>query len=224
MNRSLLVFVLATSATLWGCSSAESDWNRANAANTVAAYQQFLSNHPTGPHSPEATDRIHALQDEQAWAQAKQTNSLEAYRDYVQQQPAGAHLKEAQEAVTAAQRAADWTQAQSKGTVASIQDFLNRYPAGTEAEQARTRLEALSGYKVQLASTKTQKQAEKVQEHLRSKYRNMLQDVLVVTDSAGKGYRVESTPMSHAQADSACAALEKSHQSCKVIETASGKS
>jgi outer membrane protein assembly factor BamD (BamD/ComL family) len=190
----------------------------------VAAYQQFLSNHPTGQHSVDAADRIRALQDEQAWAQAKQANTAEGYRDYLQKQPAGTHVKEAQEAVTAAQRAADWTEAQSKGTVAAIQDFLGKYPGGTEADQARAKLSALSGYKVELASAKTQKRAEKEREHLRTQYGNILHDVVVVPDNSGKSYRLESAPMSKTQADSACSQLKKAHQSCKVIENGAGKS
>ncbi len=186
MNRSWITFVLATSIILCGCSSAETDWNKTTAADTVAAYQQFLSNHPTGQHSVEAADRIHALQDEQAWTQAKQTNSAEAYRDYLQQHPAGTHMKEAQEAQTEAQRAADWAEAQRKGTVASLQDFLTKYPTSAEADQARAKLSALSGCKVELASAKTQKRAEKEREHLRTKYGNILHDVVVVPANSGK--------------------------------------
>lgn len=224
MNRSWITFVLATSITLCGCSSAESDWSKATAANTVAAYQQFLSNHPTGQHSVEAADRIQALQDEQAWAQAKQTNSAEAYRDYLQKYPAGLHLKEAEEAQTAVQRATDWAEAQRKGTVASIQDFLTKYPTSAEADQARAKLSALSGYKVELASAKTQKRAEKERENLRTKYGNILHDVVVVPANSGKSYRLESAPMSQTEADSACSELKKAHQGCEVVKSEAGKS
>ena len=49
MNRMRILFLLlVTAVTVWACSSTQDDWNKANAANTVAAYQQFLGNHPTG--------------------------------------------------------------------------------------------------------------------------------------------------------------------------------
>jgi outer membrane protein assembly factor BamD (BamD/ComL family) len=224
MNRPWITLVLATSITLCGCSSAETDWNKASTANTVAAYQQFLSDHPTGQHSVDAADRIHALQDDQAWTQAKQANSAESYRDYLQQHPAGTHLKEAQEAQTASQRAADWTEAQRKGTVASIQDFLTKYPSGAEADQARAKLSTLTGYEIELASAKTQKLAEKERDHLRSKYGNILHDVVVFPANSGKSYRLKSAPMSQTEADSACSELKKAHQSCEVIKREASKS
>jgi hypothetical protein len=224
MNRLWVTCLLTTAVTLWGCSSVEDDWSKAQAANTVAAYQQFLSKHPTGQHSVEASDRVRSLQDEEAWTQAKQANSPEAYRDYLQKQPTGTHVKDAQDAVTAAQRASDWTTAQSTGTVGAIQDFLKKYPEGAEADQARARLSALTGYRVKLASAKTQKQAEGAREHLSSKYGSMLHDIVVVPTDSGKSYWLESAPMSQSEADSACSALKKAHQNCQVVKSDAGKS
>jgi hypothetical protein len=225
MNRSSISLLLVAAAMLWGCSSAQEDWNTANGANTVAAYQEYLSKHPTGDHSADANERIRSLQDDEAWSQAKQANSAEGYRAYLQNQPAGSHATEAQDALTAAQRAADWKTADSTATVASLQDFLKKYATGPEADQAREKLATLSGYKVQLASAKTQKQAQREREHLRTKYSSILHDVVVVpaADSA-KGYGLESPPMSQSQANSACDELKKAHQSCEVVKNDVGKS
>lgn len=224
MNRYWVSLVLAAAATLWACSSAQEDWNRANTANTVAAYQEYLSKHPTGEHSADASGRIHSLQDDEAWSQAKQTNSVDGYHDYLQKQPTGSHITEAQDALTAAQRAADWKTAESTGTVASLQDFLKKYAVGPEVDEARAKVAALSGYKVQLAAVKTEKQAQREKEHLRAKYGNMLHDVVVVPANSGKGYGLESAPMSQSQADSACSELKKAHQSCEVVKSGTGKS
>ena len=224
MKRSRIILMLSAAVTLWGCSSAQDDWNKANAANTVAAYQEYLSKHPTGDHSSDASDRIRTLQDDEAWSQAKQVNTADAYRDYLQKQPTGSHVKEAQDAATAAERAADWKTADSAGTAAAVQDFLKKYPTGTEADQARQKLATLAGYKVQLATAKTEKQARKQQETLKSKYGNVLQDVIVVPASSGKSYGLESAPMSESQANSACSELKKAHQSCAVVKNDAGKS
>jgi hypothetical protein len=220
MNRMRILFLLlATSVTVWACSSTQDDWNKANAANTVAAYQQFLSNHPTGDRSVEATGRIRALQDENAWTRAKQTNSSSAYQGYLQNQPTGSHVKEAQEAVTAVQRAADWQAAQTAGTAASIQDFLKKYPQGSEADQARTRLTTMTGYRVQLAAAKTQKQADKERDQLRAKYSSILHDVVVAPPSSGTTYQLESAPMSQSDANSACEQLKRAHRHCEVVKS-----
>ncbi len=223
MNRLRISLLLVPAAALFACSNAQQDWNKASTANTVAAYQEYLSKHPSGEHSSDASDRIHSLQDDEAWQQAKQTNSADAYRDYLQKQPTGTHTKDAQDALTAEERATDWKTAESTGTVASLQDFLKKYPAGAEADQARSKLAEMSGYKVHLASAPTEKQARRERDHLRAKYGSILHDVVVAPSNTGKGYGVDSAPMSQAQADSACAELKKSHQTCEVIKSDVGK-
>jgi SPOR domain len=218
MARFHNVLALGTAVALFGCSSAQEDWSKASAAGTIPAYQDYLNKHPTGEHSTEANDRMHSLQDDAAWSQAKQANTLAAYRNYEQQQPNGAHLQDAQNAVTAAQRAADWKSAESAGTVPALQDFLKKYTEGTEVDAARAKLADITGFKVQLASVKTQKQAQREQEKLRAKYVSVLHEIVVVPNHSGSGYALVSTPMSQTQADSACSELKKTHQSCEVIK------
>jgi outer membrane protein assembly factor BamD (BamD/ComL family) len=219
MKSVRIILLLTGSALLWACSSAQDDWKQATSANTVAAYQQFLSKHPTGDHSADATERIHTLQDDDAWAQAKQANSIEAYRDYMQKQPAGSHVKDAQDALTAAQRASDWQSAQTTGTVAAVQDFLKKYPDGPEVSQAQDKLKALAGYKVRVAGGTSEKQAQKERDKLLSKHRDVLHDVVVVSPKVGKTYDLESAPMSQADANSACEQLKKAHQKCEVVKS-----
>jgi outer membrane protein assembly factor BamD (BamD/ComL family) len=224
MKRLRGTLIMLTAATLWACSSAKEDWNKASATNTVAAYQEYLSKHPTGEHSGDVSDRIHSLRDDAAWSEAKQANTLDAYRDYLQKQPTGTHLTDAQDAITALQRASDWKTASTTGTASAVEDFLKKYPTGAEADEARAKLSALNGYRVQLASAKTEKQAQREREHLRTKYGNILHDVVVVPANSGKGYRVASAPMSQTEADSACGALKKARQSCEVVKSETGKS
>jgi outer membrane protein assembly factor BamD (BamD/ComL family) len=218
MNRSRISLVLVATASLWACSSAQQDWNKATASNTVAAYQDYLSKHPTGEHSAEASDKIRTLQDDAAWSQAKQANTLDAYRDYLQKQPTGSHTKDAEDAIKPLQMTADLKSAEGTGTVTALQDFLNKYPAGPEADEARAKLAALNGYRVHLASAKTEKQAKKERDALSAKYGNVLHEVIVVPASSGKGYAVNSAPMSQSDAESACGELKKSHQRCEVMK------
>src|SRR5579883_3226206 len=91
---------LALAGILVACSSVESDWQQATTANTVASYQQFLQQHPNGPHSQEAHARLQQLQDEQAWTAAQNANSAEGYQQYLQNEPNGAHAQEAHERMT----------------------------------------------------------------------------------------------------------------------------
>jgi outer membrane protein assembly factor BamD (BamD/ComL family) len=224
MYKLRVTLVLLTAATVWACSSVQEDWNKANTANTISAYQEYLSKHPTGEYSIQASDRIHSLQDDEAWSQAKQANTLDAYHDYLQKQPAGSHTKDAQDAVTTLQRSADLKTAESTGTAAALQDFLKKYSTGPEADEARAKLSALSDYRVQLASAKTEKQAQSERDHLRTKYGSILHDVVVVPDNSGKGFGVTSAPMTQTEADSACGELKKAHHSCEVVKNGTGKS
>lgn len=218
MKRTRSVLILTGAALLLlGCSSAQDDWNKASAAGTVEAYQNFLNKHPSGEHSSDARERIHSLEDDAAWAQAKQTDTVAAYQDYLQKQPAGAHTKDAQDAITAQQRATDWKSADSAGTVAALQDFLKKYPSGAEADQARQKLTDLTAYRVQIASARTERQAQREKEKLGAKYAKVIHEIVVVNDSK-RGYKVTSAPMSQTEANSACGELKKAHLSCEVVK------
>ena len=76
--------LIVTAAILAACSSAESDWKKADSQNTTAAYQDFLTQHPNDAHAQDARDRIKKLEDEQAWADAQKTNTADAYQQYLQ--------------------------------------------------------------------------------------------------------------------------------------------
>jgi hypothetical protein len=92
---------------LLGCgSTTNSDWQRANLAGTVGAYQQFLDRHPDGADADEARSRILSLQDQQAWTEALSTNTAEGYRQYLQKEPSGSHVRDANEHIVALASAA----------------------------------------------------------------------------------------------------------------------
>jgi len=219
MNRLWISLVIVAAPALFACNSARDDWNKAAAANTIAGYKEFLSKHPSAEHSVEAGNRIYSLQDDKAWQQAQRANLPDAYRDYLDKQPAGAHTKAAQEALARQERVADWKSAEKTGTVAALQDFLRRHPVGSEADWARLKLTQLSGYKVQIGPSGTEKRAQRQRDRLHAKHGDILPDVRVVPVGSGKGYGVESAPMSRAQADSVCTELKTAHENCEVVRS-----
>jgi hypothetical protein len=92
---------------LGGCgSTTNSDWQQANLAGTVGAYQQFLDHHPGAAQEDEARSRILALQDQQAWTEALSTNTAESYQQYLQKEPSGSHVRDAHEHIVALANAA----------------------------------------------------------------------------------------------------------------------
>jgi outer membrane protein assembly factor BamD (BamD/ComL family) len=209
VNTRQTVLSLVVAAVLVACSSAESDWNKASTANTAAAYQDFLTKHPTGAHVQDAHNRLEKLTDDQAWSDAQQ------------KEPNGVHATDAHSQVDALNRAADWKTAQAANTEPALQDFLKKYSTGPEVDQAQAQLQKLQseGYRVELASFKDEKAAEKSRDTLKAKFGSELNDVVVIPPSGfEKQQRVASAPMTEADAKAACAKLKKAHQHCEVIK------
>ena len=221
MNRSWLVLAAALTAVaaVSACSSPEADWQKASAQGSVAAYQDFLTRHPSDAHAAEARSRIASLQDEQAWSQARDLNTMASLQQYLQQEPNGSHAQEAHERITALERAAAWRAVQSEGTPAALQGFLQQYPQGPEAEQARAELQKLNGYRVQLGAFRSSKAAERTRSQLASRYGKLLHEVVVLPSGTDKLNRVSSTPMTQDEARAACAQLKKSRVHCEVVKS-----
>lgn len=218
MKTSRSICLLAT-LLLVGCSSTQSDWEQARTRDTVAAYRTFLDKHPNTAQAVQARNRIQALQDEQAWAQARQAHTDEAFEAYLRQQPSGMHIAEAQGLIGASERSAAWILASSAGTTEALESFLEKYPRGREAKQAKAELALISGYRVQLASFRSEKQAEKTRDLLQGKYGDVLGSVVIVpvSGTTANVHVVRSAPMGQDEANNACAKLKKDHQICEVI-------
>ncbi len=216
--RLLLMPTLLCAAALTGCNSAQSDWNQATGANTLSAYQTFLQKHADDKHADDARGRILALQDDHAWSSAKATNSVASYEDYLKAKSGGVHVGEAKYNITALQRADEWKTLQNNPFATSLQAFLLKYPQGLESNEARSKLKQLD-YRLQLADAHNKDEAERKRRQLESKFGKVLNDIVVVPPNApGTLYRVTSGPMDQAAANSACAKLQRAHQSCKLVQ------
>ncbi len=219
MKKSFLVLCVITAGALAACSSPNADWQKANQQNTVAAYQQFIQQHPNDARVEQARNRINALNDEQAWSTASSANTLDAYQQYLQQEPNGMHAADAQDKINSLQQDAAWQSAQSANTAAAYQDFLQKYPNAPQASGAQAALKKLTGFQALLATAHSKAFADKVATRLKSKFGNEVQDVVVVPH--GKLFEVRSAPMTESDAKTACAKLRKAHQRCDVVKSAS---
>jgi cell division septation protein DedD len=211
-----ICFLAAT--LLVACSATQSDWQQASANNTVAGYQSFLNKHPNTAPSVEARNRIRALQDEQAWAEAQQANTEQALENYLQQQPSGSHVAQARGLISASERSAAWWVASAAGTTEALEAFLQKYPQGPEAKRAKANLAQITGYRVQLASFRSEKEAEETRDRLQGKYGDVLGSVVIVPGSTANVHVVRSADMGQDEANYACARLKKAHQACEVIK------
>lgn len=161
--RPFTALAACAAAALYACDSAQSDWNKATAANTLAAYRSFVQKHGDDKRADNARGRILALQDDRAWIEAQATNSIAGYEAYLSTESGGVHANEAHYRLTALQRANDWQAAAKDGSAAALQAFLLKYPQGPEADQARTMLEADN--RVQLADAPSRSNAERKRAH-----------------------------------------------------------
>lgn len=211
-------------AVLSACNlMADSDWHKATLANTIAAYQTFLQEHPDNKHADNARGRILALRDEGAWRAARASDSIAGYEGYLKTESGGVHVGEATYQVTALQRAEAWKALPSDPSAASLQAFLMLYPQGREANEARAKLNEF--YRLHLADSRSAAAAERERAKLASKFGKELSDIVVIPPkAAGSGFQVVSGLMSQAAANSACATLERAHQSCKLIQGLSADS
>lgn len=216
--RILRVMDFLAAVLLVACSSAQSGWQQASAAGTVAAYRAFLEKHPNTAEAVMARERIHALQDEQAWIRARRNNTVAALQDYLQELPAGAHNVEAKNRIADSERLTAWMVAWSADTPEALEAFLGKYPQSPQARQAKAKLAQLTGYRVQLAAYRSQSRAEQTRERLQGKYGDVLGSVEIVPDAAANVHLVRSGPMGEAEANNACAKLKKAHLSCEVIK------
>jgi hypothetical protein len=218
MMKLATALAMCAGLVMMGCGTAEYDWNKAHAADTLTAYQTFLQHHGTGKYADEARGRILGLRDDQAWSLAQATDTIDGYQAYLQTESGGVHAPDARYKITALERAQAWTVAQKDGSFASLQAFLRKYPQGPESNEARQRLSALD-FRVQLAAARSKSTAERERVKLQARFGSVVHDVVIVAPASSRAiYRVTSEPMSRADANSACAVLERSHQSCKLVQ------
>jgi hypothetical protein len=211
-------FGLLAAIPLVACNSAQGDWQKASASNTVTAYREFLQKHPNTTRAVEARNRIQTKEDEQAWTQAQRANSVAGFEAYIKEQPRGAHVDEAQDRIAANERMMAWVAASAVATPEALEAFLEKYPQGRLANQARAKVAQISGYRVQFAAYRSESQARKTRDRLQGKYGDLLGSVVVVPESGSNAHVVRSAPMGEVEANNACAKLKKVHQSCEVVK------
>jgi len=189
MNKVISAIAIGACALSAACGYTESNWHKALAANTQAAYQTFIRSYPKSEHADEARGRILALQDDQAWRAAQSANTVESFQGYLQRYGGGLHADDARFGITA-----------------------------LESNEARQKL-ATMAYRVQMADSRSKSAAEHRRAELQRHFGDIVHSVVVLAASAGENkYLLASVSMSESDARTACAALEREHQHCAVVQ------
>lgn len=87
--------VIAITLLLVSCSAEKSDWQATQAADTVEAYQQFISKHPQSAMVSEARERTKQLAEEKDWEKATGIDTADSYQAFVSKYPEGKWSEEA---------------------------------------------------------------------------------------------------------------------------------
>lgn len=119
------------------------DWATAQATGTLAAFQQFLENHPAGAHAGEARETIAFLEEEAAWEAAKAAHTVLSYYAYDKAYPNGRYNHLALEAIAELEEEAAWQEAQRLDKLSSYRKYTSEYPQGKYRAEADARMEAL---------------------------------------------------------------------------------
>jgi cell division septation protein DedD len=137
------VAVVAASL-LFACSNPQSDWQKAEADNTEAAYQAFLAKYPEGEWAQKAQAQLDTIKDTHDWESAQTSDNADAYNNYLSAHATGAHVGEARQRIADLERDTAWAAAQQAGTKQAFEDFLARHADAPQAEQARAQIAALT--------------------------------------------------------------------------------
>lgn len=132
----------------------EAAWSRAQAADSLAGYNAYLSQQPDGAFVTQAGNRRDSLQREDAaWTRARDADEVEAYRDYLAAFPQGARREDARgriaelnaQAAEKAQAAADAVAEARAKSAAEAEAQRQSQRAAAEAEEQLSWAKAEAG-------------------------------------------------------------------------------
>ena len=239
LRRYSLFSSLIIVALLAGCSRQEADWGKAQRADTIAAYQQYLDDYPQGLHGKDAQARVGALVDEREWQRAIRLNTPEAYQVYLGGHPDGAHAADARARISDFVLAHTPTGAEETDesevpplppppleaepapaelVPAKPAPGVQRGPSGTLAALAGT----AGNYRIQLgAFSGGESVARRVWSTLKTKHAATLGSLTPRVESIKRNgvtlWRLQAGPLDLAQARAACAKLKAAGDACAVV-------
>jgi hypothetical protein len=96
-----VVVCIVVACGIAACSRQESGWREAKAADSIAAYEQYLREFPAGAHAAEARAKVQDLRELRLWVLANRLRTPEAWQRYLGEWPDGAHAAEARRQLAA---------------------------------------------------------------------------------------------------------------------------
>lgn len=231
--RALLpVLSMLCLASLQGCSRENDDWRAAQAADTVAAYQQFIREHPASAHAAEADLRAMQLVEDEDWRRAQEDDGLQAYQAFVTQHPESRWAQEARvriETITLGTAvgntpagAASLPPAATAPPVAATSATAARTPPGASPPPpAATAPTGSPFYGVQLGAFASESAARAQWTAIAGKHAAALRGhtprVTATATASGRLYRLQTATSGEPAARELCRVLGAAGQACVVV-------
>jgi hypothetical protein len=229
-----LITMILGALVLSACSRESADWKSASTADTVEAYQQFLTQHPKAANAPAAQTRLKALSEDHDWQVASAADTRDAYEQFVS---AHADSKWVQEARI---RIENFAQSGTRGTTASPDAATATTPAPAPANPAAakraaptkvagapskaapsTSATAARGHYVQLGAFSSKQRAQSEWKTLAARFptefKSMKPDYVQGKSKHGTVYRLRVSVSSVAAAKGLCGTLKKHSQLCVPV-------
>jgi cell division protein FtsN len=226
ISKTVLVLCCAVVLGLAGCSRQQSDWEKARAANSAEAYEQFLKNYPNGEFAAQAQARVKELYEERDWQKARDTDTPEAYQAFLKQYPEGKWTEEARirvENFTLAQAPSGTSAPDTAANAPSAAAIPPAAPAKSPAASTPPAAPAATGaYGIQLGAFKSggaaaDRRWERLQKQFPSVLAGLTHKVVSTKSSKGTVYRLEAFGVTEKHARSICRKLKAKSQACIVI-------
>ncbi len=223
--------VIAISILLVSCSAEKSDWQAAQSADSVEAYEQFITKHPQSALANEARARTRQLAEEKDWEKATSVDTANSYQAFLGKYPDGKWSEEARIRVEnfnvlgAPANAAVAAAAAPKPAAAATPAAAPQPAAATKpapvALVTAAKPSVAGGYRVQLGAFSSVDKANSEWQRLKGKYAAQLgslsPSVVPVDASAGKLFRLQVQVADEARARATCGALTAAGQACVVV-------
>ncbi|MFM1887626.1 MAG: hypothetical protein RL026_2783 [Pseudomonadota bacterium] len=191
MRPASLAMVCAL-VVLAACSREQQEWQDAQAADTVLAYEHFIQLHPGSSRANAAQLRMLQLAEEQAWQEASSADTAEAYRRFLRRFPTGQWAAEAR--------------------LRSAPEPLPAVPAPAAAAPSLL---------IQLGAFSDVSVAESAWRRLHAQYPAALQGLaqrMEAVDQEGRRlFRLQASVADPAEAQRRCGLLQEAGQSCMVV-------
>jgi cell division septation protein DedD len=227
------------------CTPEQRDWRVAQGADTLDAYDRFITEHPDGTLAREARDRIVQLTDDRDWQRAASADSERAYHEYLVQHPNGKQAQQARiridsfalaarasspdgvpnlapDSATLGPRAAVPAQ-RAAATPARVAAPPPASPVRASATQAPTPISAgaTPDYAIQLGAFTSEAKARAQWELAVASHRAQLTGLTAhidpVLSSGTPLYRLQARVGAESRARTLCAALTEHAQPCVVV-------